>query len=122
MKKILALLGVFYLFPAVLLAGDGDYAVSKISPLLLKNANVVLRVGEQRFEISSYTRSRLYRKYAITILNEQGDEFAFLYEYYDKLRSIKSIDGRLYDAFGREVKSLKNKDIQDRSGRQARGG
>jgi hypothetical protein len=82
----------------------------------LKNAYVVKRSGEQRFEVISYTRARLYEKYAITVLDEQGDDYAMLYESYDKLRSIKSIEGKLYDANGKEIKSLKNKDIQDRSG------
>ncbi len=96
-------------------AADGDYAVSKINPALLKNAAAVLRLGEERFEVISYTKTRLYRKTAITILNEQGDDYADFYEYYDKLRSIKSINGRLYDATGKEMRSLKNKEIRDMS-------
>ncbi|TMI71748.1 MAG: DUF3857 domain-containing protein [Bacteroidetes bacterium] len=96
-------------------AGDGDYAVSKIDPSLLKNASVVKRSEEQRFEIGSYSRTVLYKKYALTILNEQGEELAYLYEFYDKLRSIRSIEGRLYNAEGHEIRSLRNKEIEDRS-------
>jgi len=36
-----------------LYAGDGEYAVSKISPALIKNANAVLRLEEIKFEIYS---------------------------------------------------------------------
>jgi Domain of Unknown Function with PDB structure (DUF3857) len=94
-------------------AGDGEYAVSKIPAALLKNAHAVKRFGEVRYEVISYTKVFFHEKYAITILDENGDGFAFLHKYYDKLRSIKSIDGKLYDADGKELKSLKNKDIMD---------
>ncbi|MBS1576474.1 MAG: hypothetical protein JST09_14315, partial [Bacteroidetes bacterium] len=38
---------------SVCFAGDGDYAVSKIPDSLLKNADVVLRMEDIRFEINS---------------------------------------------------------------------
>jgi hypothetical protein len=99
-----------------LFANDGDYAVSNIPPALLKNAHVVKRMEEQRFEISSLTRTRLYEKFALTILDENGDDYAILLRRYDKLRSIQSIEGRLYDANGKKIKSLKKGDVEDRSG------
>ena len=45
----------FFLFLVMLsclrvAAADGDYAVSKISPALLKNANAVLRFDEQHVD------------------------------------------------------------------------
>ncbi len=98
-----------------LLAGDGEYAVAKIPAALLKNANVVKRFGETRYEVGSYTKMKVYEKIVITILNENGDGFAGLYKYYDKFRSIKSIEGKIYDAAGKEIKSLKTKDVEDRS-------
>lgn len=97
-------------------AGDGDYAVSKIPDSLMKNADVVKRAEEVRFEIIDQGKSRLYHKYALTILNEKGDRYAMVVEYYDKLREVKSIEGTLYDAVGNKLKSLKKSDIKDLSG------
>lgn len=97
-------------------AGDGDYAVSKIPEALLKNANVVKRAEEMRFEIIDPGKSKLYRKYVLTILNEKGDKYATVYEYYDKLREIKRIEGSLYDAAGNKIKSVRKSDIKDLSG------
>lgn len=97
------------------LAGNGEYAVSRIPEALIKNANVVKRTAVTEYEVYSMTKARLYEKHAITILNEAGDRYASFYKYYDKLRSIKSIDGKLFDAEGREIKSVKNKDIKDYS-------
>lgn len=97
-------------------AGDGDYAVSKIPEALMKNADVVKRAEEMRFEIIDPGKSKLYHKYVLTILNEKGDKYAMAYEYYDKLREVKSIEGVLYDASGNKIKSLKKSDIKDLSG------
>ena len=93
-----------------------DYSVHLIPKELLKNANVVKRMEEIRFEVINTGETVLYRKYALTILNEAGDEHAAFYEWYDKLKSIRSIEGNLYDMMGNELKKVKNKDIQDVSG------
>jgi Domain of Unknown Function with PDB structure (DUF3857) len=96
-------------------AGEGEYAVSRIPLTLLKNANSVVRQNLTIYEIYSLTKMRIRHKLAITILNENGDRFAQLVVHYDKLRSVESIDGALYDANGNELKSVKNKDIRDYS-------
>ena len=57
-------------------AADGDYAVNKIPEALLKNANVVKRMEDIRFEVLDIGKSRLYHKYALTVLNENGDKYA----------------------------------------------
>jgi hypothetical protein len=97
-------------------AGDGDYAVSKIPQDLLKSANAIKRMDETILEISSLNKVKLYQKFAITVLNENGDRYAQLYLHYDRLRSVESIEGRLYDANGKKLKNLKKTDIQDLSG------
>lgn len=97
-------------------AADAPYAVKNIKPELLKNANVVKRMEEIRFEIYSTTHTVMNYKYAFTVLNENGEHMANFTEWYDKLRQINSIEGKLYDASGKQIKSLKAKDIKDLSG------
>jgi hypothetical protein len=97
-------------------AGEGDYAVSMIPSHLLKNANAVKRYEEKVFTIYKLDDATLYHKYAYTILNEKGDQFAKLIETYDKLSTIDFIDGTLYDAAGKKIKTLKKADIRDYSG------
>jgi hypothetical protein len=97
-------------------AGDGDYAVSKISPALLKNADAVLRLEELSFEVISTKQAIEKNHYVITILNENGDKWSDFIEYYDKLREINSVEGYLYDANGKQLKKIKFKDLQDLSG------
>ncbi|HQW43088.1 MAG TPA: hypothetical protein PLX74_02870, partial [Chitinophagaceae bacterium] len=59
-KRKLTVFWVFLFFNGSLIAADGSYAVANIPAALLKNANVVKRVGETRYEVSSYTKMKVY--------------------------------------------------------------
>lgn len=97
-------------------ANNGDYAVSKISQTLLKNANAVLRYEDLQFEIVNPKETIETNHYVITVLNENGDDWADFSEYYNKFREINSVEGYLYDADGKELKKMKFKDLKDLSG------
>ena len=116
MKKYILAGVLMLLVCSPIYAGEGGYAVSKIPAPLLKNANVVKRMEEERFSLKNPGEAYYYHKYAITILNENGGDHAVFFQHYDKFFEIKSIEGVLYDALGNEIKRLKNKDIQDLSG------
>jgi hypothetical protein len=100
----------------LVLAGGGEYAVSAIPFDLRKNAHVVKRMEQISFEIINTGEAILKKKYAVTIMDENGDRQAGFEEYYDKLHEIKNIEGTLYDADGKELKRLKNKQIIDVTG------
>jgi transglutaminase-like putative cysteine protease len=93
-----------------------QYPVAAIPETLKKNANVVKRMEEQRFTLKSPGEAVLHIKYALTILNENGDHHAGFSQRYDRFIEIKNIEGNLFDAAGTKIKELKNKDIQDMSG------
>ena len=97
-------------------AGDGDYAVSKIPAALLLHAHVIKRMERISFEVINTGEAILHKRYALTIMDESGDEQAGFLEYYDKLHEIKNIEGILYDANGNELKKLKNKQVIDLTG------
>jgi transglutaminase-like putative cysteine protease len=101
-------------FPA--LADEGEYAVSHIPLTLLKNSNVVKRLEYEQFTLKNPGDAVYKWKYVLTILNENGDRYAGFAQHYNKFLEIRSIEGSLYDAEGKELRKLKNKDIQDLSG------
>ncbi len=107
MKSGIAAIVIFLLSSLSSFAGDGEYAVSKIPAELLKNASVVKRMETERFEITNDNKAKYYRKVAYTILNENGDQWGYFSEGYDKLISIESFDGWLYDANGKKLESEK---------------
>ena len=116
MGKLVTLVGLILLSYSSVRASDGEYSVYKISPALLKGANAVLRLEEMRFEINSTKEAVLKNHYVITILNENGDHWAEFSEYYDKHRQVESVEGILYDAWGKQLKRVKKKDLEDLSG------
>lgn len=96
-------------------AGSG-YPVSAIPEALLKKANAVKRMEQISFELTGDDEAILRKKYAITVLNENGDKHAYFSENYDKFREIRNIEGALYDGSGKELKRLKNKQVLDLTG------
>lgn len=92
-----------------------DYAVDQIDDALLKDANVVKRTEQVRFDVLSPTNTIMHRKYALTILNEQGADESEFAVFYSKLSSVKSFNGTLYDAAGKEIKKIKLKELKDES-------
>lgn len=98
-----------------LLLGAQDYSVSSVPDSLKQNANVVKRFEETRVVIKGPGKAVVYNKYAITVLNENGNVYAIYQKSYDKLHSLSDISGALYDAAGKKLKSVKKKDIADAS-------
>ncbi|MGG9970199.1 DUF3857 domain-containing transglutaminase family protein [Ferruginibacter sp. SUN002] len=94
-------------------AQKNNYSICLVTAGLLKNANAIKRFEEVKLVIDDIGKATLYHKYAITILNEAADHYAGVYEYYDKLRNVKYIEGELFDAFGERIRKLKKSDIQD---------
>jgi len=113
MKRLLLFMGCCSVSFLVFAGGDDDYAVSKIPANLIENANAVTRNEVRRFEINANNRATYSWKVAYTVLNEQGDPWGSFAAYYDKLSSIESFEGSLYDAAGKKIKSLKKGDIKD---------
>ena len=95
---------------------QSSYAVVAIPEALLKNASVIKRTEDIRYEITEGNKASFYQKVAYTILDEQGDRCATHAEWYDKLRSVESFEGSLYDASGKKIRSIKKGEIKDVSG------
>lgn len=118
MKRIFLAAALAGILPLLTRAGGGEtkYPVAAIPATLLTNADAVLRMENLEYELKGRDEAVFRNHYAITILNANGDKWGQLVEDYDKLKEISSIDGYLYDAEGRQLRKLKNKDIQDVSG------
>ena len=109
MNKFKLILVIF--FP--LLGIGQNYAVRLIPDSLLQDAHAVKRMEEIHLTIKSANKVIVKHKYAITILDEQGDYYSVYQNYYSSLKELNNIDGNLYDAAGKKIASVKRKDIQD---------
>lgn len=92
-----------------------NYDVSKISPALLQNANVVVRMEDQVYEVKSPGSAVMEYKTAITILNKSGENASNMAEYYDKFSNIYNLKATIYDAKGVKIKDFRSSDFKDRS-------
>ena len=92
MNRKLICLGIVLVIAFKLAAANGEYAVNLIPASLIKNANAVKRKEIVEFEILQPGEAILKKKFAITVLNESGDEFAAFVGFYDKFQQIRNIE------------------------------
>ncbi len=98
-----------------LIAGEIKFPVNTIKPELKAKSRSVLRYDDRQLEITSSSDAVLTISYAITILNKNGLEDAYLKVGYDKQQKVKRISGKVYDENGEKIKNLSNSDILDLS-------
>lgn len=113
LKRLVCPFLLFSIFASQVRA-QNDFSFGRINPVLLTDANVVIRVDEDYFEILSKSEAKSHHHFVVTILNEKGeDEHNEMYVGYDKFTKITDMSGAIYDASGKQVKKLKGSDIQD---------
>ncbi|MDT0559032.1 DUF3857 domain-containing protein [Ichthyenterobacterium sp. W332] len=82
---------------------------------LSENANAVVRYELDVVEIEDYNRFTFTSKRIVTIYNEYGKYKHGAVAGYDDTRVIKSLEAKIYDALGKEIKRIKKKDFVDES-------
>lgn len=88
---------------------------SDIPEDLEKDANAIIRYKNEEFEVKSNDVGYYTIKFAVTVLNQNGNKFANLAIFYDKFREIKAINGRIYNKYGKVIEKIKFKDFYDQS-------
>ncbi|MBS1779299.1 MAG: transglutaminase domain-containing protein [Bacteroidetes bacterium] len=103
---------LFFLLSAFSVWGaDNKYAYADINPSLLMNADAVVR--DYKCSIEILANDKIVRKehVVVTVLNEKGYENAVLDRLEDEFVKLDDASGYLYDASGRELKKMKQRDI-----------
>jgi hypothetical protein len=113
MKKYSRLLLSTFLLYSKLHAQNTNYDVQLIAPELLTHANAITRTQQTKLVIKNIGSATVYYTSAITILNEAGANYARFEEFYDKFQTISDIEGELYDAQGKKIRSMKKNELFD---------
>jgi hypothetical protein len=100
---------------ANLFGADPKYPASSIPSELKEKMYAVIREEKIQHRILSASSSTYTNRLVITILNEKAKSLAQLNVHYDKMTSIKSIKGFVYDEAGKEIRKLKQSDLSDQS-------
>ncbi|MFN3840541.1 MAG: DUF3857 domain-containing transglutaminase family protein [Cyclobacteriaceae bacterium] len=91
------------------------YPVNQIPEGLTDQADVVMREDRVTFSILAQDKATLSVYKAITILNDNGKNYAVEVLGYDKLSKITSFKGASYDPTGKLIRKLKPSEIYDQS-------
>ena len=91
------------------------YSVSDIPEDLLTNANAVVQNYEEEFELITPGKARHTISATVTIFKAQGNNEASLAIFYDKFSTVNFIEAEIFDRYGKSVRKVRSKDIQDYS-------
>ena len=111
MKTIINFLLI--LLPAFLFSQEINLSALGIADELKENSNAVVRLNQVDIKIKSQRLMQIKQKRVITILNEYGVSNIDALEYFDKNSKILKIEATVYNAFGKEIKSIRRKDFKD---------
>jgi len=100
---------------STLSAKELKYPVSEIPAALKENAHTVMRVYQQEIEIKSEKSVLVTVTEVRTILNKNGEKDCFFMESYTPINKIFNLKGKVYDEYGKQVRSFGADDIIDRS-------
>jgi hypothetical protein len=108
---------LMFVLPSILFvfhAKCQKFPASEIPDSLMENANMVVRLEEQSYEIKSTGKAVSHERHVYTILNEKGERYAtFKTHYNNKSVIINSVSAYMYDAMGKEIRHFKKKDMED---------
>jgi len=91
-----------------------DYAVEHISKDLKKRASAVIRSDKTKVTLQSKNMYTSLRKRVITVFNEKGEDYAdFRVQYKEGSEKITNVKINFYNAEGKHLKSIKNKEVDD---------
>lgn len=109
------LLSFLLLFTATHAVFAQDYSFSKINPILLKNADVVVRLDEMSILVKSSDYMEITSTRVVTVLNESGSKHVNATAFYDKETTIRDLEAIIYNENGEEIDKIKEKDFIDQT-------
>ena len=115
-KRYLLIILILFFSQLYIFAGNNiKYNVNNIPDSLKKNAYAVMRHYEKTFKIQSINKAKQSVKYAITILEKNGDKYATFNVVYDKLVTISNIRISIFNKNGDFIEKVNKSDIKDYS-------
>jgi transglutaminase-like putative cysteine protease len=111
----LKLFSLLFLYFSTFFAQKIEYPSLLIVNNLKENANSIIRFQEINVAIVSQKLQNVTTKKVITVFNNAGISNVDAREYYSKSNKIKSIEARVYNALGLEIKKISKSDFKDQS-------
>lgn len=113
MKKNLLTLTLFTVFNLLTQAQNQNLNILLIPDSLSINANAIIRYDHTDIEVLNSSKMIVNKKMAVTIMNKYGDEDGHIYLNYDDHTKIKTVEVKIFDYTGKEIKKIKKSDFSD---------
>lgn len=88
-----------------------EYPVANIPDSLKEDAVAVVRYESEQFIQNDINTGKYLVTKVITVLHQDGKDYADLYVSGDKFTELSSFSGIIYNAFGKEIKKIKKGDL-----------
>ncbi|MDC6365823.1 MULTISPECIES: DUF3857 domain-containing protein [Flavobacteriaceae] len=106
---------VLFFFLSLHFAFSQNYSYNTIPEELLKNADAVVRLDQMNVLVSAQNLMVVSSKRVVTVMNEKGDKYVHAYAFYDKKNKINTLEAKIFDKQGKEIKKIKKKGFFDQS-------
>ncbi len=90
-----------------------QFPVSEISEELKADAYAIVRLESKHLDLISTKKAILKHKIAVTILNENGNNYGKIELYYDKTRPLSELTAAIYNSEGWLIEKVKSNQITD---------
>ena len=112
-KTILYFVFLISLFQSIF-AQEINY-IAIFSDSLKENTNAIIKENTVEIEIPTFNKINIKKRRVITVFNETGLQHLDASEYFDNSTTIKSIEAKIYNSVGSEIKKIKRKDFKENS-------
>jgi len=109
------ILSTFLFVVQVVFAQDSYHSILNLPESLKINAYAVIRLNDVQIDLNNPYKMIVKKHRIVTVLNKYGNAYAQINVQYDNHSSVRSIKAVVYNAFGKEIKKVKSKDIKDYS-------
>ncbi len=92
---------------------ERSYSVRLLDSALIGEAHAVVREHWVSYDVRNKQNARMRVVYAVTILDEEAREESKIGIVYGHYIKIENLDGRLFDAEGKEIRDLEKGDLHD---------
>ena len=92
-----------------------SYKYSTIPLDLINDSNAVVRYDKTEIIINDFNDVIITQKRIVTILSKAGSSDMGTHIFYDENRKIKSMQAKIYDGSGEEIKKFRKNDFEDAS-------
>lgn len=92
-----------------------EYPIGNIPDSLKQDAVAVVRYESEQFIQNDINSGKYLVTKVITVLNQDGKNYADFYISGDKFRELSSFSGIIYNALGKEIKKIKKGDLSTSS-------